>query len=142
MTSGILTKKEKKVQPSNVENNLSTERDMPHFKGGTERDILQLVMRDALCAHAIVKGLRGKDRPDIEKVLCKLPWSLDDYTKEGTQRDILQLVTKNLPEVTLGPETLMAIDHLLGNQSPILDELRRLAERKFDWRTLPAPVEP
>ncbi len=117
--------------------------DEPPHKEGTERDIMQLVaevMRDSLCVHVIIDGLRGKDRSLIEQVLVNLP---EVPKKAGTERDIMQFVADSFekpPE--LPAEVLKALNHLLGNGSSYLSLLVRLARGKKDWRTLPAPVKP
>ncbi len=135
MTAGTLTEREEKAVPIMDDKNRN-----PPNKEGTERDILQLVevMRDGLCIHAIVDGLRGKDRDLIEQFLEEWPRFAG---KAGTERDILQMAARDSPSPP-PPEILNALDHLLGNRSSYLNTLVRLARRKHDWRTLPGPIKP
>ncbi len=138
MTMGIMTDNEETVLTMGDDGTvLTTDDDWPD-KGGTERDIMQLVevMRDCLSVHVIVDGLRGSDRRLIERILAELP---ELPGKGGTERDIMQLVADS---TELAPEIFTALDQLLGNRSSYLGMLVRLARHQHDWRTAPSPIKP
>ncbi len=101
--------------------------------GDQERDIMQLTetLRDAFAVQEIVRGLRGRDRRQIEGFLARLV-----NEKGNEERDIMQGIEKS---AELDPDLYRALDHLLGNGSSYLGSLRRLARRRYDWRRLPIP---
>ena len=116
----------------------------PQSRDGSEADVnlLRELVRDALAVHAIIHGLRGRDRNQIERILSRLPAI---PPKGENDRDIMQLVYEDEERQVLGrldAEVYRALNHLAGNQSSYLGLLKRLAAAKCDWREVPNPAKP